>query len=439
MLFSLLCATVLPAPAQTAKHTVPARPHTAGTASHSQLAALLAEFQKTPEDATLRSQIVALAKTMNPAPAIPPLARANFAQATAVMNAAAAADDYKAAAKSFEDAAVQAPWYAEADYNAAYASSKADDFDGVRRNLELYLSAVRPGVDTGNAEQLRRNVDRRQAEQQFQQALQQFKANPSDVARLEIIKVALAMKPPPEVPEEARGHYVMATVFVNAAADIASYEHAIAEYKAALLIAPWWTDAYRKLATAQTAAGRYDDAVANLNIYLLTKPDDLRSAQDEIYRLTALAQKAADEKAKKQAEEQQRKLQQVQQQKERSAVDARNYTAEGKWYVASTPNEYFVGGEANPECDYSVKQNAGKWSITNTCSGAARIIDNIDAQPKRLNFRITRHETGYPISEVIVTLVLSADGQTFEGRGTAYDKDFFPLGDHPVRWMRRGE
>jgi hypothetical protein len=437
MLFPLLCAIAVPAQAQTAKPAASARQRVADAPSRDQLAALLAEFQTHPDDATLRDKIVALAKTLNPAPAIPQLARDNFAKATARMNAASSADDFRAAAGLFEQAAVQAPWYADADYNAASAYAKAVDYDGARRNLALYLAAVRPGVDTRIAEELGSNLDRQQANQQMQLALQQFSANPSDAARLQIIKLAQAMKTPPEIPEEARGHYVMAVVFVNTAEDNADYERGIEEYKAALLAAPWWGDAYKKLATAQTAAGRYDDAIASLNFYLLTQPADARNTQDEIYRLKALGQRAAEEQAKKQTEEQQRELLAVRQQDERAATAAGKYTVEGRWYEIPTPNDFFIGGKSNPECDYYVKQDGGRWTIKNNCLVSIRTIDKVEVKTRQLSFRLSGRDPGFPYSEVIITFTLSEDGQRLEGRGTPYDKDFFPVGDHTVRWERR--
>jgi tetratricopeptide (TPR) repeat protein len=90
------------------------------------------------------------------------------------------------------------------------------------------------------------------------------------------------------------------------AKDNTGFERAIEQYKAALLAAPWWADAYKKLATAQKAADHYDDAVASLNLYLLTQPADARDAQDEIYKLKALKESAADDQkkaAEKMAEE----------------------------------------------------------------------------------------------------------------------------------------
>ena len=161
-----------------------------------------------------------------------------------------------------------------------------------------------------------------------QQTLNQYvvdlQSNPNDTAlRGKIIALAQIMRPAPAIPEEARGHYVMATTFAEKvksdterardSSDLklasAGFERAVAEYKAALLAAPWWADAYKKLAIAQKAASQYDDAIASLNLYLLTQPADARDAQDEIYKIKALKQSAADDQAnqaRRQQEEQQR-------------------------------------------------------------------------------------------------------------------------------------
>jgi tetratricopeptide (TPR) repeat protein len=89
----------------------------------------------------------------------------------------------------------------------------------------------------------------------------------------------------------------MAQTFKEKATVSTVFASAIQEYKAALLAAPWWADAYEKLALAQKAASQYDDAIASLNLYLLTQPADARDAQDEIYKLEANKQAAADQKA----------------------------------------------------------------------------------------------------------------------------------------------
>jgi tetratricopeptide (TPR) repeat protein len=440
MLLPLSCAIALPASAQTAKHSAGSRQSSSDAASRNQLAAYLVEFQRNPGDSTLRSEIVELAKTMNPAPAIPPPARDSFAKAVAKMTAASSADDFKAAAALFEQAAVQAPWYADADFSAATAYAHGADYDHARLNLTLYMAAVRPGTDTRNADELKSDLDHQQTAQQFQQALQQFTANPTNAGRSQIIKLAQGMKTPPDIPEEARGHYVMAVVLVNSAEDNAGYDRAINEYKAALLAAPWWADAYKKLATIQAAASHYDDAISTLFFYQQTQSAaDARSTQDEIYRLKALGQKAADEQAKQQKEEEKLKLIEQNQQNARAVINSSKFTIEGRWYQNSTPNDYFVGGRESPDCDYFVKQNAGRWTITNTCSKSTRPIDQVEFQNRQLSFRLlgSAHDPSFQFAQVTVTLVLSEDGQSLDGRGTAYDKSFYNVGDHPVRWMRR--
>jgi hypothetical protein len=118
-----------------------------------------------------------------------------------------------------------------------------------------------------------------------------------------VIRLAQTMKSPPAIPEEAREHYVMAAAFVEKAKDSSGFEPAIDEYTTALLEAPWWADAYKKLAIAQKVADHYDDAIASLNLYLLTQPADARDAQDEIYKLKADKQAAADQKRKQWEEE----------------------------------------------------------------------------------------------------------------------------------------
>jgi len=436
MSFLFLCAIAIPVPAQTAKHAAASHKPEADAGTRNQLATSLADFQGNPEDAALRSKIIALAKSLNPPPPIPQLAQDDFSKAVAQLSSASAPDNFETVAQLFEQVAVQAPWYADAYFNAASAYARANKFDSARRNLTLYLAAARPGIDTRNGDQLRRELDRKQA-LQFQQILQQFAANPTDAARLHVIQLAQAMGALPEIPEESRGHYVMAVVYGNSATESADYERAITEYKAALLSAPWWGDAYKKLATAQTLAGRYDDAISSLIFYQAVAPTDSRNTQDEIYRLKALGQKTADEQAKKQAEDQKHKLVLEQKQKERASADAMQYTVEGSWYPVSAPGGYFVGGESNPNCDYSIRQGKKGWEIKSNCTPAARSIDNVEVQPRQLSFRLLGKDKEFQYSQITVTLALSSNGQILEGPAVTYDKSLFPFANYPVRWARR--
>jgi len=443
MIFSLTCAIAFAAPPPEAKHAAPAkshattaRPNAADAVSRAQLASELAEFQSNPQDAVLRGKIVELAKSLNPAPVIPPLAQDDFSKAVAQLSAASSPDSFETVAHLFEQVAVQAPWYADTYFNAASAFAKANQYDAARRNLALYLAALRPGADTRNSEQLKRDLDRKQS-LQFQQSLQQFAANPTDSARLHVIQLAQALGTLPEIPEEARGHYVMAVVFGNSAEDGADFERAITEYKAALLTAPWWGDAYKKMASAQTMAGRFDDAVTSLIFYQTINPADTRATQDEIYRLKALAKTSGDEQAKRQDAAQQRKLKAEQRVTQRAATETMAYTVEGAWYPVLSPNGYFVGGESTPNCDYVVKQFKERWEVKSTCTPSSRSISDVNVQPRQLSFKLRGKGSDFPFSEVNISFALSNDGQTLEGRAVTYDKSFFAFGDHPVRWARR--
>ncbi len=119
------------------------------------------------------------------------------------MKSAVSATDFKTAGKLFEQAATQAPWFADADYFAGVSDARASDYDGVRRNLEFFQAAVHPGDGFGKAEELKRDLDRQQFEQQLTAVMQKFAADPSDAARAEIIKMVQAAKIQPDVPEEA--------------------------------------------------------------------------------------------------------------------------------------------------------------------------------------------------------------------------------------------
>jgi hypothetical protein len=381
---------------------------------------------------------VALAKSLNPAPDIPEVALTGYSNAAAKLKSASSTDDFKAAAAQFDAVAVQAPWYADAYFNAASAYGQAGDYDSARRELALYRAAARPAeIGTWNVEALEHDLDRQQ-DAQFQQALRQFTANPSDSARRQIIKLVQGMKTRPEIPEEARGHYVKAVVLGNAADENPSYEEqAIQEYKAALLGAPWWGDAYRRLAAVQKAQSHYGDASDSLSFYLLTQPADARDVQDEVYGLIALAQKAADDDAKKQAEEQKRRLLEEQRKEDLAAIESGKHTVEGRWYESPTPNDYFAGGIDKPDCDYVISRSGGRWEIRNACSRSNWSIGNIDVQTRQIAFKLSGHDPGYPYVELYVTFTLSNDGQRLEGLEAIYTKMNEFQGSRAVRWIRR--
>jgi len=138
-----------------------------------------------------------------------------------------------------------------------------------------------------------------------QETLKQYVAdlqkNPNDYAlREKIIKHVQAMKQKPAIPEEARRHYVMAKTLSDEAKKVEDFNDSIAEFRGALLVAPWWAEANRDFGLTLEAAQRYDEAIAYIKLYMATNPgsDRTRAAQDEIYKIEAkkkLAGKAAKE------------------------------------------------------------------------------------------------------------------------------------------------
>ncbi len=110
-----------------------------------------------------------------------------------------------------------------------------------------------------------------------QQTLDQFVAslqqNPGDTAlREKIIAIALAMNPPPEVPAEAKRHMSRGVAAVEDAKTPDDFKDACNEFQQATSLAPWLGNAYRNLAIAQDKAGMYNQSLASLRLYLLTKP-----------------------------------------------------------------------------------------------------------------------------------------------------------------------
>ncbi|MDD5633810.1 MAG: tetratricopeptide repeat protein [Candidatus Omnitrophica bacterium] len=122
----------------------------------------------------------------------------------------------------------------------------------------------------------------------IKQYISELKENPgNDVIREKIIRLARTLTPAPIIPEEAREHFIMAEGLQRSAKGRESYQVAINEYKAALLIAPWWQEAYRKLGKLQKLTGEYNEAIRTFNLYLLTNPDDAKAVQKEIHDLKA--------------------------------------------------------------------------------------------------------------------------------------------------------
>src|ERR1700730_9556267 len=120
----------------------------------------------------------------------------------------------------------------------------------------------------------------------------------NNALREKIAKFAAAMRPQPAVPEAAREHLVNAEALQKEATTPADYELPIEEYHKALLLAPWWSDAYYDLASALELTQHYAEAIEDLKLSVLADPHGpgARAAQDKLYTVEAEKEKSDREK-----------------------------------------------------------------------------------------------------------------------------------------------
>jgi len=138
----------------------------------------------------------------------------------------------------------------------------------------------------------------------LQQMVAQLQKAPDDnVLREQIARLAAVMRPHPVVPESARKHFVIAVTLQKEARTSGDYDLPIQEYRKALLIAPWWSDAYYNLATALELKQQYPEAIQDLKLSVLADPHGrgARAAQDKIYAVEAEQEKQSSAQAAEQA------------------------------------------------------------------------------------------------------------------------------------------
>lgn len=136
--------------------------------------------------------------------------------------------------------------------------------------------------------------------EQLNQMIEQLQKTPQDGAlREEIIKLARKEKPAPVIPEEARRSFVRGNTAFSDAKSQADYARAVKRYDQALLIAPWWGDAYFNAAKALELQQDYGRAIQSLRLFVLTGPsaEDARKALDYSYALEDKQEKQSKEKA----------------------------------------------------------------------------------------------------------------------------------------------
>lgn len=100
---------------------------------------MVEQLQKTPDDKALREQLIKLATSIEPVPAIPEEAREPFIMGVTVLKKAS---DHAGAGKAtdlFTRAINLAPWFADAYYNRAISREAAGQFEAAVDDLKLYL------------------------------------------------------------------------------------------------------------------------------------------------------------------------------------------------------------------------------------------------------------------------------------------------------------
>ena len=114
--------------------------------------------------------------------------------------------------------------------------------------------------------------------------------------REKVIRLAQKIQPSPEVPEEAERYFARGEAAVETALDKQGYVRAADEFRKVLNIAPWVANGYFNLGVVLDKAGKYDEAINNLNFYLITVPDS-RDAKKLIYKIKYKKEEAARVKA----------------------------------------------------------------------------------------------------------------------------------------------
>lgn len=141
-----------------------------------QLNQMVEQLQKSPNDNALREQIINLAKTLNPLPALPEEVVRRIARGIVAFKEAKSVSDYKDAVVEFEKATLAAPWYADAYYNLAQARAKAEDYAGTSACLKLYLLAAPGAKDVTEAKALMYEMEYKQEKADKERSATQAKA-----------------------------------------------------------------------------------------------------------------------------------------------------------------------------------------------------------------------------------------------------------------------
>lgn len=124
------------------------------------------------------------------------------------------------------------------------------------------------------------------------EAVREFRENRYEESpRLKVIRLAVRLKPAPEIPAEARQLFLQASGLIRQSSKPAALATPIRLLDRALDIAPWWGDAYYNLARAYELCEHYDEALQHLKYYLETNPAEAEAAEARAH--IAVLQEAA--------------------------------------------------------------------------------------------------------------------------------------------------
>jgi hypothetical protein len=108
-----------------------------GGKTRDQLQQMTLQLQKGPDDEALREKIIAVAKTVIPAPVLPDEAERRMARGTEAFKEAKTISDSRYAVKEFQLATLVAPWSGDAYFNLGLAQDKAENFNASLISLKL--------------------------------------------------------------------------------------------------------------------------------------------------------------------------------------------------------------------------------------------------------------------------------------------------------------
>lgn len=113
------------------------------------LTQMVTQLQATPADDALRENIIKLALTLDPPPAVPDEALTFEGRAQYAFSHAASPEDYLAAAREYEKAATIAPWVCGYYSDLCTIYEKAGKLEEAKRNCEMSLAGTTEPTQSG--------------------------------------------------------------------------------------------------------------------------------------------------------------------------------------------------------------------------------------------------------------------------------------------------